>query len=340
MQLHLLLCFLFTVSAVGRLISKVLDCYMPEDNGLSYRGLMDFAQSGRVCMKWTEQTEISTTSSNGIGYHRYCRNPDASFDTPWCFVQGPGLNDVRREQCSIDVCDDELRDFQSEADALKQYMGSHGCDCDTSLLSLAPVQVLRGAQNKFTARAQNSTALSNSHLLWVSKLVSQCKTKQGQLQSANSTNANLSLETQLRRQKRRKCGLTEVLANHCKCQRMHRNSSASEGTRGSLEHKQNLTGNVTAKSAVHLIVGGSSNSTMNSTVGSFQPTCSNACYSSACSSCTICTATCQRGPYAYCKSNGPADSQWWWAMCGVTTHDMLTKGKKQCGDAPPTGCPN
>lgn len=322
-------------------------CYNPEDNGYSYRGLADFSISGRKCMKWSDQNEISLTEP-GIGPHSYCRNPDESFDEPWCFVVGAGRRDVKKEVCNVDVCDAELRDFEEEADALKRYMGSRDCDCtsdDVFLLQSGKAGFMPSSNAKTTGGSQSSLhpgvdMITPAFVSKVEGLLRACNAawsrsmakKKGQ-ESAAKKNTTIkvyllegaphNVSFVAHQKSRRQCGLTEVLAPYCRCAKASaeppRPLSSRAGTRargGMMETKAKLSKVNTTK---------------------FQDTCSDACYSSSCSSCTTCTARCETGPHKFC--NKKSKSEQWWAMCGITSHDQLMKGFKQCGDAPPTGCP-
>merc|ERR1719252_39478 len=115
------------VSAMVAMKTGGFDCYKIEDNGYSYRGLVDFSNSGRPCQNWLDVGEVSPVGDNGVGNHNFCRNPDQSFDSPWCFTNdGSGLS---KETCGVDKCDEEQRDFKAEAEALERYMAGRGCDC-------------------------------------------------------------------------------------------------------------------------------------------------------------------------------------------------------------------
>eukprot|EP00747_Dinoflagellata_sp_TGD_P164480 gnl/TRDRNA2_/TRDRNA2_184469_c0_seq1.p1 gnl/TRDRNA2_/TRDRNA2_184469_c0~~gnl/TRDRNA2_/TRDRNA2_184469_c0_seq1.p1 ORF type:complete len:217 (+),score=27.60 gnl/TRDRNA2_/TRDRNA2_184469_c0_seq1:94-744(+) len=142
-----------------KLTSFELGCYYEEDDtpagefggkkGRSYRGMVSTTVSGFPCQKWTdvhpwaeaakikplfdlyERTSTDPDSptivhyGNGIGNHNYCRNPDSSEASPWCFTMNPT---VKKELCSIPKCDPEPRDFKSEAADLATKVAT-GLDC-------------------------------------------------------------------------------------------------------------------------------------------------------------------------------------------------------------------
>merc|ERR550514_2338090 len=80
-----------------------LSCYEESDKGKSYKGLLTSTSSGRKCQVWSKQKPhkigIEASNENGLGNHNYCRNPDGSFDKPWCFTMDPSP-DHEKEVCS------------------------------------------------------------------------------------------------------------------------------------------------------------------------------------------------------------------------------------------------
>jgi len=113
-----------------------MSCYMAEDMGESYRGLATSTLSGRTCQKWTSKKPwditLTLSSSNGLGNHNYCRNPDGSQAMPWCYTMD--TNEANKiETCSIPECPKEVRDFADEAATLATSIGTTDCECADQL---------------------------------------------------------------------------------------------------------------------------------------------------------------------------------------------------------------
>ena len=66
-----------------------------------YRGNVSITKSGRTCQLWSEHVPHNHTHvtelypAAGIGEHNFCRNPDRSEPTAWCYTTDP---DVRWEE--------------------------------------------------------------------------------------------------------------------------------------------------------------------------------------------------------------------------------------------------
>jgi len=88
-------------------IIKAQDCY--EGNGNGYRGSTSLTKSGQVCGLWA-RTPLAAVVGAGLegDGNNYCRNPDESFMSPWCYIQQGDV--FHREECSqIPRCKQNLR---------------------------------------------------------------------------------------------------------------------------------------------------------------------------------------------------------------------------------------
>jgi len=109
-------------------------CYV--GSGKDYRGMQTSSKSGRQCQRWTQtkpHAGAAATSGDGLGNHNYCRNPDGSMGSPWCYTEDPELE---KEECEIPECTAEgafARDFPSEADVVQAEIGSTDCECADQL---------------------------------------------------------------------------------------------------------------------------------------------------------------------------------------------------------------
>lgn len=276
------------------------DCYKAEDNGYTYRGLVDFSNSGRPCQNWLDVGEISPVGDNGIGNHNYCRNPDQSYDSPWCFTNdGSGLS---KEECSVDKCENESRDFEAEAEALSRYMEGRGCDCpDFFLHGVTPTA---DSVSLFFAKGSCSNKTSHCSLTTI-------------------------VETQCHCAVRALHGIVKLTSV------VNGNSSKVPGP-----SQQLRPANVSVNSHAYGFLASHSVAALakgpDTSAAKFASDCNTACYSAACSKCGRCIATCQQGPHAHCKID--SKKELWFAMCGEATEDQLLAGIKQCGDPAPTGC--
>lgn len=105
-----------------------IGCYDKKDKGKSYKGLVTTTTSGRPCQNWLKnhphhiKSTIQPQSNNGISNHNYCRNPDGSWEKPWCYTMDPSP-DHMTEPCNVPVCPEQARDFGWDAKFLAAKMG-------------------------------------------------------------------------------------------------------------------------------------------------------------------------------------------------------------------------
>ncbi|XP_038629198.1 hyaluronan-binding protein 2-like isoform X2 [Scyliorhinus canicula] len=84
------------------------DCY--EENGENYRGNVGTTEQGRMCLYWSSHLLLrkninifgEKAEENGLGDHRFCRNPDDD-NKPWCFFQEQN-GKLKWDFCAISQC--------------------------------------------------------------------------------------------------------------------------------------------------------------------------------------------------------------------------------------------
>jgi len=311
-----IICSLLLVGEAATVEYNVHDCYKVEDNGYSYRGLADFGNSGRVCQNWLDVGKISPVGDNGIGGHNYCRNPDQSFDSPWCFTNdGSGLS---KEECSVDQCSENKRDFKAEAEALDRLMGGRGCECDNFFLhSLASNIGNMSTLPLFFAKGSCGTETTQCSLTAV--VEKHCRCNVGALRGtvklfSPAIDSTARWADPIRAGQIRAANASVITLVHAA------NASVMPHAHGFL-----------ASHSVAAKLKGPDVS-----AAKFASDCNSACFSSACSNCGHCIVKCQQGPHVGCKVD--SEKELWFAMCGQATEDQLLAGIKQCGDPVPTGC--
>ncbi|XP_043111660.1 hyaluronan-binding protein 2-like [Puntigrus tetrazona] len=83
------------------------DCY--EGDGQSYRGKVSETDDGDECLDWNSDfildkgvfPSVAFTSTEGLGPHNFCRNPDGD-KKPWCFIKKD--RKLRWDHCDVRKC--------------------------------------------------------------------------------------------------------------------------------------------------------------------------------------------------------------------------------------------
>uniref|UniRef100_A0A671RRE3 trypsin n=1 Tax=Sinocyclocheilus anshuiensis TaxID=1608454 RepID=A0A671RRE3_9TELE len=83
------------------------DCY--EGDGQSYRGKVSETEDGDECLYWNSEfvldkgafPSVAFASSEGLGPHNFCRNPDGD-KKPWCFIKKDRR--LRWDYCDVRKC--------------------------------------------------------------------------------------------------------------------------------------------------------------------------------------------------------------------------------------------
>ncbi|XP_051772236.1 hyaluronan-binding protein 2-like [Ctenopharyngodon idella] len=96
------------------------DCY--EGDGQSYRGKVSETEEGDECLDWNSEfildkgsfPSTAFASSEGLGPHNFCRNPDGD-KKPWCFIK-------KNKRLRWDYCD--VRKCPSPATTTKEMVTS------------------------------------------------------------------------------------------------------------------------------------------------------------------------------------------------------------------------
>ncbi|XP_078079401.1 factor VII-activating protease-like isoform X2 [Mustelus asterias] len=91
--------------------ADVNDCY--EGNGENYRGNISVTEQGRMCLHWSSHLLLrkninifgEKAEENGLGDHRFCRNPDDD-SKPWCFFKERD-GKLKWDFCAIFQCQRE-----------------------------------------------------------------------------------------------------------------------------------------------------------------------------------------------------------------------------------------
>ena len=83
-------------------------CIKKSTAGRDYRGTLSYTEKGVWCQPWHENYPHKSKfklddSSDGLGRHNHCRNPQGSRERPWCYTT------KRQEEwqyCDLKFCED------------------------------------------------------------------------------------------------------------------------------------------------------------------------------------------------------------------------------------------
>ncbi|XP_072883884.1 hyaluronan-binding protein 2-like isoform X2 [Hemitrygon akajei] len=105
------------------------DCY--EDNGENYRGNVYITEQGKTCLYWSSHLLLrkninilgDQAEENGLGDHRFCRNPDDDVK-PWCFFKERNGR-LKWDFCSISQCEREYTTMpEAETDTVTESIAA------------------------------------------------------------------------------------------------------------------------------------------------------------------------------------------------------------------------
>lgn len=72
--------------------------------GVTYRGIASSFQN-LSCVRWNQQLLIKTSDYKELqGGHRFCRNPGAEENEPWCVVEMPDTGKPKKVICDVPHC--------------------------------------------------------------------------------------------------------------------------------------------------------------------------------------------------------------------------------------------
>jgi len=81
-------------------MNTALECLIPGDNGIHYRGTQNITSDGKTCSQWSLASYAVTSPTDG-DLHNYCRRiPDKQPITPWCYID----EGSEKKTCRIPMC--------------------------------------------------------------------------------------------------------------------------------------------------------------------------------------------------------------------------------------------